>query len=169
MMGQAECRQPGHDGVDATVLQPFVTQPLGRIQGQSGLERNALGVVQKGFFKGVSETLDDQSGLGRTNALDLRMVGQIVDQPLRIEFEVVLHPVDLELTAVFGMGGPRPEQDHRLIFPGEQIARELDFLTGRGEQSACGELGSGIVNALYSSPESRRVTLISFWHLAILR
>ena len=33
MMGQAECRQPGHDGVDATVLQPFVTQPPGRVQG----------------------------------------------------------------------------------------------------------------------------------------
>ena len=169
MMGQSECRQPCHDGVDATVLQPFVTQPPGRIQGQPSFERDALGVIQKGFFKGVAETLDDQSGLGRTNALDLRMVGQIVDQPLRVEFEVVLHPVDLELTAVFGMGGPRPEQDHRLIFPGEQIARELDFLTGRGEQSACGKLGSGIVNALYSSPESRRVTLISFWHLAILR
>ena len=33
MMGQAECRQPGHDGVDATVLQPFVTQPPGRVHG----------------------------------------------------------------------------------------------------------------------------------------
>lgn len=66
MMGQSECRQPGHDGVDAAVLQPFVTQSPGSIQGQPSFERDALGVIQKGFFKGVAETLDDQSGLGRT-------------------------------------------------------------------------------------------------------
>ena len=68
------------------------------------------------------------------------------------------------------MGGPRPEQDHRLIFPGEQIARELDLLTGRGVSSRPAEnFGSGIVNALYSSPSRAGLVSFLFWHLAILR
>ena len=71
----------------------------------------------------------------------------------------MLHPVDLELTAVFGMGGPRPEQDHRLIFQANKLP--ANWTPHRsGEQSACGELGSGIVNALYSSRS--RAGLLSF-------
>nr|WP_232005678.1 hypothetical protein [Pseudodesulfovibrio profundus] len=56
-----------------------------------------------------------------------------MDQTLRIELKVVLHTINLELAAVLGMGGPRPEQNHRLILSGEQVARELNLFPGWGD------------------------------------
>ncbi|BBO89848.1 hypothetical protein DSCOOX_30280 [Desulfosarcina ovata subsp. ovata] len=64
------------------------------------------------------------------------MISQVVGKSVRIQLEVILHGLDIELTPVLGMGDPVAAEDNRFVLTHKQQARELDILAGGGCQSA---------------------------------
>ena len=148
IVGEAVSRQLSERLVDRAGLLPFLPQPLDRRQGQPHGFGDRFWLFDDDPVEIPTEAFGDPLRLDRSDPFDVRVVGQVVGQTLRIQFEVIGHGVDLKLGSVLGVGDPAALENDLVLLAGEELPGEGHDIAIDRHEPARGELRARVVDGL---------------------
>ena len=103
---EPERRQPCDHPVRPLRLEPFRSEILYGLGWQLRSLGDSSRLIGDYPVEIAPKAFGDKTGLYRTDALDVGMIGKVVGESVGVQVEVIFHGLDLELATVLGMCDP---------------------------------------------------------------